>query len=221
MNDQERPDTVLFVGRIIPRKGAFELVKAIEQIRRKIPDLQLRMAGGPLESQAPGYMAMIEDYVRTHDLSRHVTFLGQVSEDDMFNEYASCALVALPARQETAPMAIQEAMAAGKAVVSTGPAAFHIWSIMIVPGFSQKAAMWMGWPPRSRFCCVTADCAGAWARPPKRKLSIASEPITLPPARESIYYQVLNRPVPAIERASPARQLVCVLGAGDALKTCE
>lgn len=119
LHDCERPDTVLFVGRIIPRKGAFELVKAIERVRREVPEVRLRMAGGPLESQAPGYMAMIEDYVRTHDLARNVTFLGQVSEDEMFNEYASCALVALPARQETAPMAIQEAMAAGKAVVST------------------------------------------------------------------------------------------------------
>jgi glycosyltransferase involved in cell wall biosynthesis len=117
--NREKAHTVLFVGRIIPRKRAFDLVKAIARVRAHIPDVELRMAGDPVESQAPGYMQVIRDYVRTEGLTDHVRFLGQLREDGLLDEYATCAVVALPSRQETAPMAIQEAMAAGKVVVST------------------------------------------------------------------------------------------------------
>lgn len=119
VRNRERSNTVLFTGRIIPRKGAFELIQAIERVRRDIPDVRLRMAGGPLESQAPGYMSAIEDYVQARGLAERVTFLGQVGAEELLNEYAGCSLLALPSKQETAPMAIQEIMAAGKAVVST------------------------------------------------------------------------------------------------------
>jgi glycosyltransferase involved in cell wall biosynthesis len=119
LRNREQANTVLFAGRIIPRKGALELIQAIERIRRHVPGVQLRMAGGPLESQAPGYMAMVEDYVRAHGLIDHVIFLGQLGEADLLNEYETCALMALPSKQETAPMAIEELMAAGKPIVST------------------------------------------------------------------------------------------------------
>jgi glycosyltransferase involved in cell wall biosynthesis len=210
LNDQEWPDMVLFVGRIIPRKGAFELVKAIEQVRREIPNLQLRMAGGPLESQAPGYMAMIEDYVRTHDLSRHVTFLGQVSEDDMFNEYASCALVALPARQETAPMAIQEAMAAGKAVVSTRAGGIPYLVDHNRTGLLVESGDVDGLAAAITILLRDSSLRRRMGQAAKVEAEHRFRADHVAARTREIYYQVINRPVPAMERASPARQLVRV-----------
>ena len=202
LHDREWPDTVLFVGRIIPRKGAFELVKAIEQIRREAPDLQLRMAGGPLESQAPGYMAMIEDYVRTHDLSRHVTFLGQVSEDDMFNEYASCVLMALPARQETAPMAIQEAMAAGKAVVSTRVGGIPYLVDHDRTGLLVESGDVDGLATAIATLLRDDNLRRSMGQAAKAEAEHRFQANRVAARTREIYYQILNQPVPAIKHTA-------------------
>jgi glycosyltransferase involved in cell wall biosynthesis len=48
-----------------------------------------------------------------------VSFLGWLDEPAMQAEYSRCACLALPSWQETAPVAIEQAMAAGKAVVAS------------------------------------------------------------------------------------------------------
>jgi glycosyltransferase involved in cell wall biosynthesis len=50
---------------------------------------------------------------------KRVVFLGLLDVKHMADEYARCSLLCLPARAESAPMVIAEAMAAGKPVVAT------------------------------------------------------------------------------------------------------
>lgn len=212
LHGRERSDTVLFVGRIIPRKGAFELVKAIERVRSEVPDVQLRMAGGPLESQAPGYLAAIEDYVRTHDLSRQVTLLGQVSEEGVFNEYASCALVALPARQETAPMAIQEAMAAGKAVVST-----RVGGIPYLVDHDRTGLLTESGDVDGLAAAITtllrdSSLRGRMGLAAKAEAEQRFRADHVAARTREIYYEILNQPVPSVERASPRQATHAVCG---------
>jgi glycosyltransferase involved in cell wall biosynthesis len=45
--------------------------------------------------------------------------LGNLDDDALLEEYATCSALVLSSKVETAPMAIMQAMAAGKAVVST------------------------------------------------------------------------------------------------------
>jgi glycosyltransferase involved in cell wall biosynthesis len=113
------PNRLLFAGRIIPGKGILILLQAIEQLKYQIPDVQLRLAGGWLRDHSPTFPETVIGYIRDHDLQEHIHILGQLEEGTLLQEYARCAALVLPSLQETAPMVIAQAMAAGKAVVAT------------------------------------------------------------------------------------------------------
>ncbi len=113
--DQGEKGRVLFAGRIIPRKGVEDLLKAMVPIREK-SGMSLILAGSLDDAT---YVKEIRKYVIHHGMSEQVSFLGHVSETRIYEEFSRCSLLVLPSYQETAPMAIQQAMAAGKPVIAS------------------------------------------------------------------------------------------------------
>jgi len=110
------PDTALFSGLLIPRKGVRNLLEAFRIVREQCPRARLRVAG----------MAPMADYEHeVHEtLSRlgqrdAVTFLGQLAPAELAVEYARAAFLVLVSKQETLPVAIQEAMAVGRPVIAS------------------------------------------------------------------------------------------------------
>ncbi|NLS76191.1 MAG: glycosyltransferase, partial [Chloroflexi bacterium] len=73
---------------------------------------------GEGESDRP-YAEGLRQYVRERGLEGRVRFIGAQTVPNMAAEYARCAFVVLPSRQETASVVIQEAMAVGRPVVAT------------------------------------------------------------------------------------------------------
>jgi glycosyltransferase involved in cell wall biosynthesis len=118
LQSHERDGQVLFVGTITEVKDILCLLQAVAIINRQPEGVpcRLRLAG---RTTSPQYEQMLTDYVRQNRLQEVVTFLGMLDHDMLLQEYAQCAVVALPSRQENAPMAIIEAMAVGKPVVAT------------------------------------------------------------------------------------------------------
>ena len=110
------PGRILHVGMVSQRKGVLELVQAFRQVHRKHPHARLRIAGLCRE---PNYQAAIEAYIAQEGLGEAVAFLGAISEEQVVEELRQASILALMSRQETAPISIGEAMAAGRAVVST------------------------------------------------------------------------------------------------------
>lgn len=111
------PHTILFAGVVSPRKAVYELVQAVDAVRRRLPDVRLRVAG---DTRAfPDYVSRIRRLVAERGLEDNVQFLGALAESDILNEYARAAVLALPSWQETLPAAVAQAMAAGVPVVST------------------------------------------------------------------------------------------------------
>lgn len=115
-DEAREPATVLYAGRVIPRKGLLNLLQALVGVRRAVPEVCLRVAG-EVESQSQ-YVAACRRFIAQQGLEAAVTFLGSLSLEQMAHEYARCALLALPSKQETAPVVVAEAMAAGRAVVA-------------------------------------------------------------------------------------------------------
>jgi len=74
------------------------------------------VAGRAIDAEYP---ERVEQFVAEHQLSDCANFLGLLDVQTMMDEYARCSLLVLPSRQETAPVVILEAMAAGKPVVAT------------------------------------------------------------------------------------------------------
>lgn len=109
--------TILFAGRVIPRKRVLDLVQAFAKIAQQAPGAQLRIAGE--YSSEREYAEAIRNFNQTANLEGRVHLLGPLAEADVLHEFATCDLLALPSAQETTPMVIAQAMAAGKPVVAT------------------------------------------------------------------------------------------------------
>lgn len=111
------PGRLFFSGYVCVRKGVLPLLKALALIRRDHPEAHLRIAGYT-EIEAD-YYRVCADYVREAGLQEAVTFLGQLGQEQILDEYATCAALVLPSFQETAPVVIEEAMAAAVPIVTT------------------------------------------------------------------------------------------------------
>jgi glycosyltransferase involved in cell wall biosynthesis len=98
------------------RKNTLDLLRALVIVRRQAQDVRLRIAG---RSTNPGYQRRVEQFVTSEGLQPNVEFLGLLDREALLEEYARCTAVVLASRQETAPMAVIEAMAAGKPVIAT------------------------------------------------------------------------------------------------------
>jgi len=114
--DEVVPGRILFAGHVDRNKSPHLLIRALSKVRAAFPAAHLHVAGAPYEDD---YWQELQADVTRLGLRGHVHFLGALSEQRLLQEYAQCALLALPSRQETAPMVIQQAMAAGKPVVGS------------------------------------------------------------------------------------------------------
>jgi glycosyltransferase involved in cell wall biosynthesis len=110
-----------------------------------MPKATLRLAGEDLpRSTSQTYPGQLRQFITDAGLEKAITFLGPVDRSTLLKEYANCSALVLPSMVETASMVIMEAMAAGKAVVSTdaGGARYlveHGQSGLIVPRDDAQA----------------------------------------------------------------------------------
>lgn len=114
--DETVPGRILFAGHVDRNKSPHLLVQALPAVRAVFPDAHIHVAGAPYEED---YWQELQADLKRLSLCDHVRFLGALPEERLLQEYAQCALLALPSRQETAPMVIQQAMAASKPVVGS------------------------------------------------------------------------------------------------------
>lgn len=115
--DTSRKPTILFVAAITYRKGLHILLKAFESLQRKIPDIKLRIAG--IEHWDPTYVNTLKKNYQSYLESEDITFLGTISQAQLYEELSNCSLLCLPSLAESAPMVIAQSLAAGKPVIST------------------------------------------------------------------------------------------------------
>jgi glycosyltransferase involved in cell wall biosynthesis len=100
-----------FVGRLVPRKGAMDLVRAAPAIRAARPDVRVVVVGDdPYEDEDAGYAAAVR-------ASRNVDHVGRVEEAAGILGHLD--VLVLPSRQEPFGTVVAEAMAAGTPVVAT------------------------------------------------------------------------------------------------------
>lgn len=108
---------LLCVARVIPRKDILTLLEAFARIRAVWPRARLEIAGSTTADR--GYAELCRVTAERLGLAGHVHFLGDVGATALPACYARADLVLLTSRQETAPVAIAEAMAAARPVVAT------------------------------------------------------------------------------------------------------
>lgn len=78
---------VLFVGRLVERKGALDLIKAVEETADQ--RVKLILAGG-------GEQGELAAYVSEHNLTNQVYFAGSVDREEILNYYQAAQLFSMP-----------------------------------------------------------------------------------------------------------------------------
>ncbi len=112
-SDRAEPGRILFLGQVERRKGIDELVDALALLKERFPHARLAIGG-------QGELARVKARALEQGVGDRIEELGWVTAERKAEELARAAIFCLPSHAEGLPMALLEAMAAGKAVVSTG-----------------------------------------------------------------------------------------------------
>jgi glycosyltransferase involved in cell wall biosynthesis len=103
----------LFLGRIERAKGVYELIEAVDELRREHPDVSLAVAG---EGDAR------EDLERRCEelgLTSSVRFLGRVPYETLGDVFGDCDCLVLPSYSEGMPLSVLEAAAHHRVLIVT------------------------------------------------------------------------------------------------------
>lgn len=101
-----------FLGRIGERKGVYDLVDAIEEVVKTNPDVKVYIAGD-------GEVDRLSAIIQEKGLKHNIDVIGWADYSRKITLFKKCATLILPSYNEGLPMAILEAMASGKAIIST------------------------------------------------------------------------------------------------------
>ncbi len=107
---------VLYVGRLNERKNVLGLLKVFARLSKYQPSARLYLAG---EADDASYKARCMEFIQNSDMKGQVRFLGNIDRSTLLKELSCATCVILISRQETAPMIIMEAMAAGIPVIAS------------------------------------------------------------------------------------------------------
>lgn len=132
-----RKFTVFSVCRFYPRKRLDVLLKAAASLRKRIPELEVRIAGNGPESKRLGRIC--SDLA----LGRSIRWLGDVSMKQLAAEYGRADIFCLPSVQEGFGIVFLEAMAAGKPILAANSAAVPEVvrnGILVDPGNAEALA---------------------------------------------------------------------------------
>lgn len=108
------PGRLIFVGRLVEKKGLTHLLDALHLLKSAHPWSLAVVGDGPLKDSLEGRAAGLP-----------VEFLGQLGRDQLVKEYAKSQIAVVPSvlavsgDQDGLPVALLEAMSAGKAVVAS------------------------------------------------------------------------------------------------------
>ena len=107
-----QPGRILFLGRVEAAKGTAELLEAVAVLAPRFPQLRLVLGGsGDLEG--------FRQAAAARGIGQHVELPGWLDAAARDAELGRAAVFCLPSHAEGLPMALLEAMAAGKAVVAS------------------------------------------------------------------------------------------------------
>jgi len=115
---RDRP-VIVCVSRLVPRKGQDSLIRALPQVRQRIPDAALLLVGG-----GP-YRSTLEVIAREEGVAEHVHFTGSVPWERLPAHYAAGDVFAMPCRTRRGGLDVEglgivylEASATGLPVVA-------------------------------------------------------------------------------------------------------
>jgi glycosyltransferase involved in cell wall biosynthesis len=105
------PLHLLWVGRLMPRKGLYLAMEAVAEARRRVPVRLTVVGGGPQEVLLDGWVAQL-------GIADIVEHRGRVPMHEVREAYRSCDALLFTSLRDTAGAQVLEAMAAGIPVIT-------------------------------------------------------------------------------------------------------
>lgn len=118
------PNTILFAGSVIEKKGIRQLIQSLEFLVDEYPNIHLKIAGR--DATIPGtnlpYRPVLEKEI-TSKIKNNITFLGAVPNFEMPALIEQAQICCFPSHMEAMPLAWLEVLAMGKIFIgsNTGP----------------------------------------------------------------------------------------------------
>lgn len=113
MKNKKISNTIITVGRLVPKNGVDILIKAAAELKKEIPDIKLYIIGDGPERQN------LEELSRKSSLNSNVKFFGSVLYEKIPKYLATADVFARPSRSEGMGNSFIEALAAGLPIVGT------------------------------------------------------------------------------------------------------
>lgn len=113
---EEMTNRLLYIGIINERKNLLSLLEALVTLRKQGKSYSLDVCGGFAN---PEYQAKVEQYMLANQLDGLVRFRGWVSQKEVLQLLQASDALVLTSKAETLPMAIAEAMAAGRFAIAS------------------------------------------------------------------------------------------------------
>lgn len=110
----KRPIKFLFIGRLLKEKGIHEFIAAVRQVKQRYPDAQFTVLG---EVDSANLGALQQSELDELTSSNIINYPGQVK--NVQDWIADSHVFVLPSYREGVPRSTQEAMAIGRAVITT------------------------------------------------------------------------------------------------------
>jgi glycosyltransferase involved in cell wall biosynthesis len=112
-NSKTEENYILFVGRLVPEKGALTLLKTFQNISKSFPNEQLWIVGDGNQSEE------LQEFAENNKL-KNVLFLGNKSREELQNIYANSKFSVIPSEYlEAYGNVILESLAFGKTVITS------------------------------------------------------------------------------------------------------
>ena len=111
-DSSDHPHSFLMLGRLGERKGTYDLIDAIENVSKKIPDIKCYLAGD-------GDIDKCSLIIKEKHLDNNISIEGWVDFDKKIKLLKRSSVLVLPSYNEGLPMSILEGMACGKAIISS------------------------------------------------------------------------------------------------------
>jgi phosphatidylinositol alpha-1,6-mannosyltransferase len=94
-------EVIVSVGRLVPRKGQDELVKALPEILKSHPNAHLLFVG------TGTYRKVLDNLISDRSLEKHVTFTGRVQYEDLTKYICVGDIFAMPSRSRMAGLEVE------------------------------------------------------------------------------------------------------------------
>lgn len=103
----------LLIARLLKDKGVLEYIEAAKIIKQQYPNIEFHLVGWIDENPASIFQSQLDDWVN----QGIVKFWGKLA--DVRPAIAACSVYVLPSYREGTPRTVLEAMAMGRAVITT------------------------------------------------------------------------------------------------------